>query len=194
MTPPCSAPLSSIWNVSPADLDAVIYNQTLRFEVPLSKEPQRTDFLLKLGAVKAGYAPIKGLCFPACAVFVDEVALVERDQLVGMFGHGTSLEGADRWWWINHLWNREGVMANVNLEDMEGYDELTAKFLASLPVELTAKFLATLPVELTAKFLATLPVELRLKGLAPEERFKGLATEELRAMLEELRRRLKEQE
>ena len=29
MTPPCSAPLSSIWNVSPADLDAVIYNQTL---------------------------------------------------------------------------------------------------------------------------------------------------------------------
>ena len=81
----------------------------------------------KLGRAKAGYAPIEGLCFPAYAVFVDEVALVERDRLVGMFGHGTSLEGTDRWWWIHHLWNREGVMANVNPEDMEGYDELTAK-------------------------------------------------------------------
>ena len=166
----------------------------------------------KLGAVKAGYAPIKGLCFPAYAVFVDEVALVERDQLVGMFGHGTSLEGADRWWWINHLWNREGVMANVNLEDMEGYDELTAKFLASLPVELRLKGLATEDDELMAKFLASLPVDIRLKGLATEDRLKGLATEdrlrglatedrlkglateELRVMLEEVRRRLKEQE
>ena len=155
----------------------------------------------KLGRAKAGYAPIEGLCFPAYAVFVDEVALVERDQLVGMFGHGTSLEGADRWWWIHHLWNREGVMANVNPEDMEGYDELTAKFLASLPVnEVMAKFVAGLPVELRLEGLAPkdrlkgLAPEDRFEGLTPEDRFEGLSMEELRAMLEELRRRLNEPE
>ena len=160
----------------------------------------------KLGRAKAGYAPIEGLCFPAYAVFVDEVALVERDRLVGMFGHGTSLEGADRWWWIHHLWNREGVMANVNPEDMEGYDELTAKFLASLPVELRLKGLAPkdrlkgLAPKDRLKGLAPedrfegLTPKDRLKGLAPEDRFEGLATDELRAMLEELRRRLNEPE
>jgi len=160
----------------------------------------------KLGRAKAGYAPIEGLCFPAYAVFVDEVALVERDRLVGMFGHGTSLEGTDRWWWIHHLWNREGVMANVNPEDMEGYDELTAKFLASLPVELRLKGLAPkdrlkgLAPKDRLKGLAPedrfegLTPKDRLKGLAPEDRFEGLATDELRAMLEELRRRLNEPE
>ena len=44
MTPPCSAPLSSIWNVSPADLDAVIYNQTLR----AGNRPRLPDSLFNL--------------------------------------------------------------------------------------------------------------------------------------------------
>jgi len=88
-------------------------------------------------------------------------------------------------------------MANVNPEDMEGYDELTAKFLASLPVELRLKGLAPKDrlkgLAPEDRFEGLTPKD-RLKGLAPEDRFEGLATDELRAMLEELRRRLNEPE
>ena len=49
MTPPCSAPLSSIWNVSPADLDAVIYNQTLIAATKAALEAYVRALALELG-------------------------------------------------------------------------------------------------------------------------------------------------
>jgi hypothetical protein len=62
--------------------------------------------------------------------------------------------------------------AGMNMQDMEGYDELMKKLLATLPPE---QRLAGLAPE---QRLAGLAPEQRLAGLAPEQRLAGLAPEQ----------------
>lgn len=58
--------------------------------------------------------------------------------------------------WMELVGSKE---AGMNVQDMEGYEELIQKFLEALPPE---------------QRLAGLPPEQRLAGLAPEQRLAGL--------------------
>lgn len=72
----------------------------------------------------------------------------------------------------------------MNVRDMEGYDELTVRVIAGLPVELR---LAGLPLE---QRLAGLPPEQRLAGLDRDQQALALPLEVLRLMPDEYLRSL----
>jgi hypothetical protein len=120
-----------------------------------------------MGASERGYARLAGLTYPAWAVFLDEVAVAERDELLGIFGHLPPSGGqAAARWLREHVWRRDATMDNARLEELEGFDDVMLKMLQSLPVDL------------------------RLRGLTPEQRLAGLGPEELRRLVEDLQRTL----
>jgi len=130
-----------------------------------------------LGASVGGYAPISGLCFPAWAVFLDEVSTAERDELVGSFGHIERNDPTVRQWWLSHLWSGEKIMTHANIENLEGYEEMVAKVLAGMPLDLRLKGLTT---------------KERLHGVEPEEILSHVMPEDLiRGSSREQRQRLK---
>lgn len=112
-----------------------------------------------------GYFRLVGGPFPIFVGEIDVVAELEDDDLLRLFGHGKphTLE-ASRWFY-EHVGTKETAMA---LHEMEGYDDMMEKFIASLPVE---RRLAGLSIE---EILASLPPERRLAGLPPEQRLAGL--------------------
>jgi hypothetical protein len=129
-----------------------------------------------------GYRELTGLGLPAVAVFLDDVCAAERDELVGLFGHGLATGDEVRHWWEAHVWHKELTMSEERIEGLEGYDDVMMKLLQSLPLELRLSGLA--PEQRLAGLapeqrLAGLPPEQRLAGLAPEQRLAGLAPEEV---------------
>ncbi|MBI4700900.1 MAG: hypothetical protein HY744_07005 [Deltaproteobacteria bacterium] len=146
---------------------------------------EELDFFgAELGPCERGYAPLAGLVFPACVMLLDEVSKADRDEVLGIFGHRGEVKAGARHWLHAHLWRREGIMDDVKIEELEGYEDLMLEMLASLPPELRLKGLAP------EQRLAGLAAEQRLAGLAAEQRLAGLAPEQLRSLLEAIRRKL----
>jgi hypothetical protein len=130
-----------------------------------------------LSPLGGGYSRIDGAVYATYVVVTDEVAEAEQDDFLAIFSHRPVLSPDAQRWMNQWIEQERGTMQNV--EDMEGYEEMTRKFLDSMPV---------------ARRLAGIPPEERLAGLAPEERLAGLAPEEqLLALSEEILRGLSDE-
>jgi hypothetical protein len=90
-------------------------------------------------------------------IALDEVSQVERDELLGVFGHGNIVAKSGLVWWQQQT----GVA--MELSQMEGYDELVERFASSLTPEQRLAGLA--PEDVIPRFTP----EQRLAGLAPEQ-------------------------
>ena len=121
-----------------------------------------------------GYLRVHGGLFTLYVVELDVAGPAEGDDLLHSFGHGTLRSPEARWFWLELVGSKEAAM---NMQDLEGYNELMDKMLDTLPAEQVLSHyapeqrLAGLPPE---ERLAGLPPEQRLAGLAPEERLAGL--------------------
>ncbi|HEX3474654.1 MAG TPA: hypothetical protein VHT91_06405 [Kofleriaceae bacterium] len=122
-----------------------------------------------------GYLKVHGGLFTLYVVEINIVGPAEGDDLLLSFGRGPgrSLE-ARRFWW--ELLASEG--AAMDIQDMEGYEELMAKLLDGLPAE---QRLAGLPAE---QVLSHYAPEQRLAGLPPEQVLSLYAPEERLADLD----------
>jgi hypothetical protein len=85
-----------------------------------------------------------------------DVPAGDRDDLLCSLGHGQLLTSEARRFWMELVGTQE---AGMSMQDMEGYDELMKKLLATLSPE---------------QRLAGLDPEQRLAGLDPEQRLAGL--------------------
>jgi hypothetical protein len=110
-------------------------------------------------------ARIEGSNTEAWVVDMAAVAEQERDEYVGLLAGKEAQEVDARRWFVEHT---QQAMARHQLKDLEGYEDVLQKLLASLPPE---------------QRLAGLSPEQRLAGLAPEERLAGLAPERVAATL-----------
>jgi hypothetical protein len=140
----------------PHSTDLPLVLVTARPTAPLDAELAYFD--AQLGTSQGGYAPITGLSFPAWAVFLDEVSEAERDELVGLFGHGEPKDLSVHQWMLSHMYAQEGVMAEVDIKSLEGFEELLMEVFRQTPPEVQEKF------------LQGLDPEQRLQGLDPEQR------------------------
>ncbi len=104
-----------------------------------------------------GYWKVTGGSFALFVVEIDIVGPAEGDNLLHSMGHGEPVTPEACLFWLELVGSKE---AGMSMQDMEGYEELMAKFLASLSPEQ------------------------RLAGLAPEQRFAGLAPEQRLAGLD----------
>jgi hypothetical protein len=100
---------------------------------------------------------------------IDLMAEAEDDDLLRLFGHAELHTVEARRWLSEQVGAKEMAM---EMHELEGYDEVIQKLLASLPPE---QRLAGLPPE---QRLAGLPPEQRLAGLPPEQRLAGLPPEQ----------------
>jgi hypothetical protein len=124
--------------------------------------------------LQGGYHAVRGTPYPTFLVLLDDVSQSEADRLLGAFGHGTL--GDDReagWWMLAHRTNT----AEVNMADLEGWEDFMKKLRQTIPAEVLASLLY--PEER----IAGLKPEERVAGLKPEERVAGLKPEERRAGL-----------
>jgi hypothetical protein len=117
-----------------------------------------------------GYWEVTGGKFALYVVEIDVVGPAEGDDLLYSLGHGARVTPEALRFWMELMGSKE---AGMSMQDMEGYDELMTKLLASLPPE---QRLAGLAPE---QRLAGLAPEQRLAGLAPEQRLAGLAPEQV---------------
>jgi hypothetical protein len=121
-----------------------------------------------------GYLKVHGGLFALYVVELDVVGPAEGDDLLHSFGHGRVRSLEARWFWLELLGSDGAAM---DIQDMEGYEELMEKLLDALPAEQVLSHyapeqrLAGLPPE---QRLAGLPPEQRLAGLPPEQRLAGL--------------------
>ncbi|MBI4702218.1 MAG: hypothetical protein HY744_13905 [Deltaproteobacteria bacterium] len=99
-------------------------------------------------------------------MLLDEVSEADRDEVLAIFGRRGKVRAEARRWFHAHLWRREGIMEDVKIEELEGYDEVMVEMLASLPPEQ------------------------RLAGLTPEQILSVLTPEQLRSLAEAIRRKL----
>jgi hypothetical protein len=136
-----------------------------------------------------GYSSVAGAPFPLVIVDLDVVAEEEHDLLVGSFGHRRNDTAEVRAWWLAERGASVMGMKDEDVKELEGYDELERRFLASVPIERrldgipTEERLAGIPTE---ERLAGIPTEERLAGIPPEERWLALTDEELRMLPEAL--------
>jgi hypothetical protein len=130
-------------------------------------EEQLAFFGWRLTRRDDGYHHVETALFPMVVIALDEVSQVERDELLGVFGHGSIVTRAGLVWWQQQT----GVA--MELSQMEGYDELVERFASSLTPEQRLAGLA--PEDVIPRFTP----EQRLAGLAPEERLAGLAPEQV---------------
>lgn len=114
------------------------------------------DMGLRWEDLREGYWRITGGIFALYAVELDAVAEAEADAVLCSFSSGKLATPEARWFWMELVGSQE---AGMSVQDMEGYEELLAKFLEKVPPE---------------QRLAGLPPEQRLAGLPPEERLVGL--------------------
>lgn len=114
--------------------------------------------------LSAGYARIVGGLFTLYAVEIDAVMEQQGEDLVGWFGHGQppSTDRAQRFW-AEMVGTKE---AKMDVQKLEGYQEILQKFVRSLPAEQRLEGLAP---------------EQRLEGLTPEQRLACLAPEQILA-------------
>ncbi len=118
---------------------------------------------------------VTGGSFALFVVEIDVVGPAEGDNLLHSMGHGEPVTPEARQFWLELVGSKE---AGMSMQDMEGYEELMAKFLASLSPE---QRLAGLAPE---QRVAGLALEQRLAGLAPEQRLAGLPPEQRLAGLD----------
>jgi hypothetical protein len=126
-----------------------------------------------------GYLRVRGTCYPAFIVLLDDAAEAERDPLLGAFGHRT-LGATDReaaLWFLAHV---AGVR-EVDMSQHEGYDDYIEKLRRVISPEVLARVFR--PEDRVAGLkpeerVAGLKPEDRVAGLKPEERVAGLKPEE----------------
>ncbi len=109
-----------------------------------------------------GYYRVRGAPYEALVVAADEVAEVERDELLALVAESKMTIRTD----AGFRWVRAHVIGGPRVREMqrlEGYDSVVRKALARLPAETRLEGLE--------------PKE-RLQGLKPEERLQGLKPEE----------------
>lgn len=95
----------------------------------------------------SGYWRVRGGLFVLYVAEIDVIGRAEGDDLLCSLGHGQLVTPETRRFWMELVGTQQ---AGISMQDMEGYDELMQKLLA------------------------TLPPEQRLAGLAPEQRLAGL--------------------
>jgi len=103
-----------------------------------------------------GYWRVRGGLFVLYVAEIDVIGRAEGDDLLYSLGHGELVTSEARRLWMELVGTQE---AGMSIQDMEGYDELMKKLLATLPPE---------------QRLAGLDLEQRLAGLDPEQRLAGL--------------------
>jgi len=103
-----------------------------------------------------GYWRVRGGLFALYVVEIDVAAPEEGDDLLYSLGTGKLSTPEARWFWMELVGSQE---AGMSMQDMEGYEELMAKLLDTLPPE---------------RVLSHYAPEQRLAGLPPEQRLAGL--------------------
>ena len=103
-----------------------------------------------------GYWRVRGGLFVLYVAEIDVIGRAEADDLLCCLGHGELVTSQARRFWMELVGTQE---AGMSMQDLEGYDELMKKLLATLPPE---------------QRLAGLEPEQRLAGLEPEQRLAGL--------------------
>jgi hypothetical protein len=109
----------------------------------------------------SGYWRVTGGLFVLHVVEIDVAGPAEGDDLLHSLGNGRPVTPEALWFWAELVGSKE---AGMSMQDMEGYDEVVQKFLATLSPE---------------QRLAGLPPEQRLAGLPPEQRVAGLPPEQV---------------
>ena len=124
---------------------------------------------LEWRSIAEGYWELTGGPYALYVAEIDVVAEAESDDLLRSLGNlgAQTVEGL-RW-----FWEQVGAKElNMEMHEMEGYEELLERILGEMSVE---QRLTGLPAE---QRLAGLPAEQRLAGLAPEQRLTGLTPEQ----------------
>jgi len=126
---------------SPSDL-------TLTLVVPLIT-PTLTQEIARMGwtllALGGGYGRIDGAVYALYVVATDEVSRADHDEFLELFTRREAKAGEAARWLSE--WMKETAMAQTNIKEMEGFDDL---------------------------YLKSIPLEKRLDGIEPEERLLGL--------------------
>ena len=130
----------------------------------------------KLKAVSPGYSRISGvLRYNSFVVFLDQVAEAERDEYVRIFTKNKDIRDAKARRFIQQ-WLIGVQQAMQDVKDMEGYDEMLQKFLASMPPE--QRLAGMTPEEVMASYKA----EELLASMSPEEIAQSLSDEKRTAL------------
>ena len=123
-----------------------------------------------------GYFRLEGAAFGLHVVETVVVADAERDDVLRSFGDPEVITQGARRFWAEVLGSQE---AGMTMQDLEGYDELMKKLLASLPPEQRVAGLAP------EQRVAGLPPEKRLAGLTEAQAVLALPNSMLRALSDE---------
>ncbi|MFT3770668.1 MAG: hypothetical protein QM820_35025 [Minicystis sp.] len=123
-------------------------------------------------ALGDGYWRVTGGLFVLYVVEIDVVAPAEGDDLLHSLGNGKLLTPEARWFWMELVGSKE---AGMSMQDLEGYDELMAKLLDTLPPE---------------QVLSHYAPEQRLAGLDRDHQALALPVEVLRLLPESYLRSL----
>jgi hypothetical protein len=123
----------------------------------------------------SGYLRVRDGLFRLYVVELDVAGPAEDDDLLHSFGHGTLRSLEARWFWSELVGSKEAAM---NMQDMEGYQELLDRVLDALPAEQVLSHYAA------EQRLAGLPAEQRLAGLDRDHQALALPVEVLRLLPE----------
>ena len=116
----------------------------------------------RLSPLGSGYYAATGGQYQTIIVFLDEVSEAEQDDLLRFFGN-RNIERDETRHWLR----RQGVAGRgTKMSRREGADEVTRKFVQSLPLSQRRQL------------LEDMSPEERMRGLPPEERLRGLQPEE----------------
>ncbi|MBI5549070.1 MAG: hypothetical protein HY901_34735 [Deltaproteobacteria bacterium] len=137
----------------------------------------------RLESSSRGCDRIKGTPWPAWVVVLGELSEADHDDLLRCLATGKIQGDALRWCW-SHVY---GPAREMQMSQLEGYDELVKKMLATLTPKQRLEGLST------EERLGGLSTEERLAGLSPEERLADLSPEErLLSLSDHLLRQLPE--
>jgi hypothetical protein len=136
------------------------------------------DFLpgVSLSRPVDGYAVLSGLFFPALVILLGEVSDAERDAVLALFGDRKPWSPEAERWLDSHIWGEKSERKGIQMENLEGYDEMLQRFIQRVPPEKRlyglepeemGQVLAGLPPEKVSKALAGLPPEL-LANILPD--------------------------
>jgi hypothetical protein len=120
-------------------------------------------------ALGGGYSSVAGAPFPL--VIVDLDVSRRKNVVCGSEASAMNDTAEVRAWWLAERGASVMGMKDEDVKELEGYDELERRFLASVPIE---------------RRLDGIPTEERLAGIPPEERWLALTDEELRMLPEAL--------
>jgi hypothetical protein len=146
-------------------------NLSLVLVVP-ARTPTLANEIIRMGwtlkPLRKGYARIEGSGYALYLAVIEEVSEDEQDELIGLFSRKVWTDKQIAWFWKHHA----GALEGVNVQDVEGYNEIIKEMMASLPVETRLEGLTP------EDRLEGLTPEDRLAGLTPEDRLAGLTLEQ----------------